>query len=209
MNRLLKEYLVVQLVVVVLFVVILIPQMLYEPAASNVTINTSNPPLMTPPTRFAFEYTPFATTYKIVPVADYVISGVVLDKKRYMMHQRAGLLGQMDVGLAWGRISSPESREGMRFNNKGGRVLISKFDSVYQYTLADGYYSNNHLIPANENVSRGFDRLKKESLVRLEGYLVNAYSDRMKWETSTVIGGDGNCEIIYVKRLFIDGYVYE
>ncbi len=85
------------------------------------------------------------------------------------------------------------------------------------------HLTNNHIIPANENVRRAFDIIKKDNMIYIEGFLVNwrgfgEYSGAI-FETALYknqvsherFGGSMTflCRQIYLTKVIYNGFVYE
>jgi nitrogenase subunit NifH len=75
--------------------------------------------------------------------------------------------------------------------------------------------SNNHVIPANENIYQAIKTIREKDRVVLKGLLVNlkgTYKGQtVTWNTSlsrTDIGND-SCELFYVSEVRIETKVYE
>ena len=82
------------------------------------------------------------------------------------------------------------------------------------------YYNNYHIIPATKNIRRATETLIQGDVVQVEGILMNVKFPTYEMKTGTshgmihqdqFAGGlyTGMCFITYVKRLLVNGYVYE
>jgi len=163
------------------------------------------------------------TNYLITPLAGYDIKARVLAKTRYFANDMAGDVVPYDFGLGWRSMSDLTivapyftfAHEGMA---GGTRLLRSdwKYGRSGRATLPPSslgdiqvQYSNNHLIPANEDVFHKLGHIQTGDLVHLKGYLVRVERpDRPGWsmtsstdrtDTTTHWGGNNNnCEIMFV-----------
>jgi len=151
----------------------------------------------------------------ITPVAEYKIFGVVVGKATYSSDW-AGEISPVDLAIAWGNLAEPASNRYITYT-QGYRWYFyqcksgSPFDNYYVLS----HSSNNHIIPANENIRRAVKTVKKKHKVVLEGFLVNlkgTYKEQpVTWNTSLsrTDAGNGSCELFYVSKVRIDTKVYE
>lgn len=151
----------------------------------------------------------------ITPVVEYKIAAIVVSKKSYRDGWHAEI-APVDLALAWGKLAEPG-------NDK--YISYSQSDRWYFYEYEEGspfndsyvitHSANNHIIPADENIYKAVNTIKKKERVSLEGYLVNVagrYKVGNFWWNSSLTrkdSGDGSCEVFYVKKIKIDTKVYE
>ncbi len=142
--------------------------------------------------------------YGIIPKEEYIASVKVMNRKYYDDDNK---ISPVDLMFAWGEVADPTKCEGF-ITTMGNRF------ANYRYTGCDfsnryitTHASNNHIIPASENISIGIDEIVPGDIVRVEGYLVNVQdlvnTQRNIWKTSTTRtdSGLGACEILYLKRI--------
>jgi hypothetical protein len=155
------------------------------------------------------------TNFAIHPQAGYRVGAIVRGKKRYR-RDLTSPISPYDLILTWG-VMAEESFNRQVSYSQGGRRFFFRPKRDASVTI-DWIYlnsSNNHIIPANDNIRKALSRIRKNERVLLEGYLVNVYANKkgrtISWRTSTTREdkGDGSCEIIYVKRLKNGYSVYE
>lgn len=150
-------------------------------------------------------------TADITYVAEYVLSGRVVDVQLYGGSSVADKLSPKDIGVAWGFLASDESKEKVKWSSTGNRFLYWNIPDGSWYQMNGGkkaitsHHSNNHLIPSNDEVAKLVKKIKEDDYVQVTGYLIKLYwtNDEGKyyrWNTSTsrTDTGDGACEIIYV-----------
>lgn len=150
----------------------------------------------------------------ITYVAEYSLSGRVVDVENYYGSYVRDKLSPKDIGVAWGFFATDESQDKVRWTSHGNRYLswyISDgewYRSVGGESAITAHHSNNHLIPANDDVEKLVKKIKKDDYVQVDGYLVNVYWKKndgsyFRWNTSTTRNDDGNgaCEIIYVTNV--------
>ncbi|MGZ3615247.1 MAG: hypothetical protein ACXU9X_15280 [Thermodesulfobacteriota bacterium] len=151
----------------------------------------------------------------ITPVAEYKISGVVVGKGTYSSDW-AGEISPVDLVIAWGKLAEPGSNRYITYT-QGYRWYFyqCKAQSPFDYSYVTSHSSNNHIIPANENIRRAVKAVRRKDKVVLEGFLVNlkgTYKERpVIWNTSLsrTDTGSGSCELFYVSKVRIDTKVYE
>ena len=145
------------------------------------------------------------------PRASIVMQGRVLHTRHYDLDWRS-VCSPLDIALGWGPVADPGVDEWINWRQSR---------RWYFYTIQPGapvsvqdvarHSSNVHIIPANNNLSRALLKLEVGDLVFLEGELVDAEVDLlgMSFVTRTSLtrtdSGGGACEILYVRRLVVDG----
>ena len=150
--------------------------------------------------------------YNIEDLMDYTVEGEVMGVRFYKEDKAP--FGLVDVALAWGDILKPEIKENLE-------VTMEYRYCSYYYTCENSeisfYYlrthmSNNHLIPASEDIFNKIIKIKKGDYIKISGTLVyikgekreNNKIERMEWGPSSTTledEGDKACEIILVKSL--------
>ncbi len=153
-------------------------------------------------------------TVIFTPLAHYRIAALLVSKHKYTGNFM-NRLSPCDFALAWGEI--PNQLEYIKFKQM---IRYCKYN-IEDPTKVDPNYlachmSNNHLIPANNNIRHAIRLAKKGMKVELEGYLVGL--EVMKkgkpysaWRSSVIRtdSGGGACELIYLTKLRIEDKVYE
>jgi hypothetical protein len=150
-----------------------------------------------------------------VPKARYTLGGIVVGVERYRMGL-AGELAPYDAAMVWGKLA-----EGDRYR----KISWSQDDRWYWWRPEAGNdlgndvilrnSSNNHLIPANENLRKAIGLLKRGDRAELRGYLVEVDGKKgsgwYRWVSSLSRedSGSGSCEVIYLTGLKTGGKVYE
>jgi len=153
--------------------------------------------------------------FTITPVAGYKISGVVVGKGTYSSDWD-GEISPVDLAIAWGKLAEPGSHRYITYT-QGYRWYFyqCKPESPVDHSYVISHSSNNHIIPANENIRKAVKTVKKKDKVILEGFLVNLkgiYKERpVTWNTSLsrTDAGNGSCELFYVSKVRIETKVYE
>ncbi|MBI5195684.1 MAG: hypothetical protein HZA10_05140 [Nitrospirae bacterium] len=153
--------------------------------------------------------------FQLKPLAEYSISAVVIGKKSYSSGWQ-GRLAPVDIALAWGKLMAPGLSEHISFS-QSGRWYYYEYDKDFSlnepYIIA--HSSNNHIIPANENILLSVKSFRKGDKVTLAGILVSVRGkdkgEDVWWNSSLRRNdtGDGSCEVFYVTKVTRAGYVYE
>lgn len=142
--------------------------------------------------------------WRIKPLALYRIEARVLSKANYEDASNGELL-PYDLAVGWGRMSDSAVI---------GKLSISQDFRFYFWRYWGeppipakeiiAHSCNMHLIPANDRVRRQISLLRKGSIVRLSGYLVEAASPQGVKLTSSLTredSGAGACEIMLVQSM--------
>jgi hypothetical protein len=153
--------------------------------------------------------------FTMVPLAQYKISGLVVNTETYSSDWD-GEISPMDLAIVWGKLADPEN---------GRYVTYSQGSRWYHYQWKEGspvdnsyilsHSSNNHIIPANENICRAIRTIRRKDRVVLKGFLVNlkgtSKGQTVAWNTSLsrTDTGNGSCELFYVSHVRIETKVYE
>jgi len=153
--------------------------------------------------------------FTITLVAEYVLSGVVVCKQRYRGGWAAEI-SPVDLTVCWGKITEDYVRKHISFSHRGrwyyyrysGECPVSN-KYIIEHT------SNNHIVPATENIRLAVNTIKKNTPVLLHGYLVDIIgkykSDPYWWYTSRVRTDTGahSCEVYYVTSVQIGKDIYQ
>lgn len=153
-----------------------------------------------------------SNTYYLTPKARYNATVMVAHTKRYFIGPVASI-APIDMFFLWGSIPTEDYRSYMKVSQKmrRGGVKLSK-NSPYDYRYVYMQGSNNHIIPANDELKKILLKVQKHDIVSMEGYLVNVENSRMyPWSSSMTRSDEGNgaCEIFYVNKVIIDDIVYQ
>lgn len=147
----------------------------------------------------------------IKPQATYKISARVVAKTPILGDSISELV-HYDVGLVWGDLMNDRIYRKMRIHQYQRwltfQIPTSDKELYSNINYVQTHISNNHLIPANENIAKGIKKLKKYDKVYIEGYLVYCdisykKSQFFAYNSSLSRTDTGNhaCEIFYVTKL--------
>ena len=148
--------------------------------------------------------------FVLTPRASYDISALVLSTERYRFGA-AGAILPWDFAVGWGEAVTQDVF---------GRISVSQFSRFYSWSTRDPSLdvravtrssANVHLIAASRRIERGFARVRRGDVVRLEGDLVDIEGpDGFTWKTSLSRDdtGPGACETLYVRWLTVGSRRY-
>lgn len=167
-----------------------------------------------------FDVSKGTLTYNIIPLYGYAITGLVVadyDSENWFDYiHKYDRLNTKDLCIIWNNNLKNDAFKKINYSH-------GEFTCYYRYSGADSalvqkYFSpdelsNNHLLPANDEI---YKKIKESSVgdqVKIEGYLAN-YSyipeekgDNNRWTRNTSVTrtdtGNGACEIIYVTNFEI------
>jgi hypothetical protein len=151
-------------------------------------------------------------TYTLTRLAEY--KATVIIPSKMFQYDHASAISPIDLVFTWGDLASPEYGGYVTCKSYSRHYICKLKPNLYISALyAETHSSNNHIIPANDNVYEGIKSIGTNQVAYLEGYLVNVESDIFSkpWETSLnrVDTGFDSCEIFYVERAVVEGRTYE
>ena len=153
------------------------------------------------------------TTVNISFVADYSIFGRVVDTVNYWPLSINDSLSPKDVALAWGSLADDNVLDCFYWASTNNRFThyLTKDNRWRNYFSSlnevDVLYSNNHLIPADDNIKSKISAIKNGDYIKMDGYLVNVFYNTKNmhytWNSSVTRTdtGDGACEVFYVTNI--------
>ena len=135
----------------------------------------------------------------------------------------------IDLGIVWGELASKpkELHKHWKFKSTKtlgqARQLQWRAKPPYNNTYWDLNYvsshvSHTHIIPANANVMGALLKVKKNDIVKIDGYLVDIYNGKgntlgksslSRTDTDATSRGYGACEEMYAKQVQIGNKVYK
>ena len=139
--------------------------------------------------------------YLIQPLATFEAEARVLSRKRYYIDREADL-APFDLALGWGQMSDEQILSSFKIS-QSSRWYWWRADPLplaKQEVIRSS--ANMHMIPADDHVWRQIKRVRKGSLIRLKGYLIEARGDDgWTWRSSLSREDSGNkaCEVVYVQ----------
>lgn len=141
-------------------------------------------------------------TNVIRPLARYKIQARVLSKKRYWMGDFSDIC-PLDLALGWGEMSDTGILEHISISQSGRWYEFSYGGSCpISHSAILTQSANVHCLPADATARRDLGRLKVNSFVELQGFLVEVQTPGapQPWRSSLVRDdeGAGACEVFWV-----------
>lgn len=127
-------------------------------------------------------------------------------------------LSKYDLGVVWGKLADEHYDKYIEYSQINRFLTWTyKLDIGLSNSYISTHISNNHIIPANDNVLRGIGSLQKDDICYIEGKLVdydikdkdNKIVANMKTSLVRNDSGDGACETIYVEKIVLGNVVYQ
>jgi hypothetical protein len=169
-----------------------------EPLAFSPTVSIDRPPLQRD---FDAQRPAFSVNrFDLTPVAEFELEARVLGRRDYRFGAEAAL-SPIDLALGWGPMAQDHVLEDIRIRQRNRFYYWSTREFPIPRNEIVANSSNMHLIPASDVVMRELKRARRDSVVRLRGYLVNVdRDDGWRWRTSLRRddSGAGACEIVLV-----------
>lgn len=152
------------------------------------------------------------TVYVIDEMMDYTVEGEVMGIRFYK--EEKAPFGLVDLALVWGDLLKPEVKKDLNVwmeYRYCSYQYISKNSNISLYYLRT-HISNNHLIPASQEIFDDILTIQEGDHLRISGALVHITGERqmenkierIEWgPSSTTLEDEGEraCEIILVKSL--------
>jgi len=165
--------------------------------------------------------------------AEYSLAGVVVAKNtnfwfRDIMRNDFDDICWVDLGIAWGDLSKDpktlhrvwdiKSRKTLGQSRRLTWYTSDLRKSPWSLEYVSTHMSHTHMIPATANVMKALKSIRKGDVVKLDGYLVDIYTDKTKLVARTSMSrydedftsrGSGACEDMYVKQVQIGNKIYK
>ncbi len=181
------------------------------PARARLALPVATEPLQSAPSSSTpFDVKMGGVDYRVKPVADYDISGLVVSRHHTdawwdWIHAASNdHLNVVDLCVVWGANAADGAYEKMKFSSGQFVCYFSTRDSSAwqpQYIRA---LSNNHLLTDRPGIARKLRNVKIGDQIRLTGQLVEyTHNHRFSFQRGTSITrddeGNGACETIFVE----------
>ncbi len=145
--------------------------------------------------------------YLLTRKAAFEIRARVLSTEEYFMGREADL-SPIDLALGWGPMSNQAVLDQLKIS-QSGRWFRWRYEGSppVPEPLIISSSSNMHMIPSSKSIERRLKQLRRGSIIRLEGYLVDVDHDSgWRWRSSMSRNdtGDGACELVYVELLEVE-----
>jgi hypothetical protein len=141
-----------------------------------------------------------AKEHTFYPLASYSIEAKVLGKVRYRKDREAEL-SPYDLALGWQELSDQAVVDKISFSQRARWYYYKNSDSSISQDTIKLKSSNNHIIPANDEVLDVIHKIRTGDIVELSGYLVIVRDGKdWKWRSSLSRSDseDNSCEVFWV-----------
>jgi len=138
--------------------------------------------------------------YELTPQADFIVEARVLSREKYFMDASAEL-SPLDLALGWRSMSDTSVINKLDIEQKVRFYTWRMERSPISLQEVIQNSSNMHMIPATDKVEKQLGEIRKGSLVRISGKLVNIRNNQgFTWNSSMkrTDTGAGACEVVYV-----------
>lgn len=171
--------------------------------------------------------------YALSPQAKYTLSGLVVTKNtnfwfRDVMRNQFDDICLMDLGIVWGDLANDKKKLYKHWKFKSHKTLGQSrrlewrtkppHNTPWTLSYVSSHISHTHIIPANRNVMAGLLKIKRNDIVKLDGYLVDIYTDKSelvartslsRTDTDPTSRGSGACEDMYITQVQINNKIYK
>ena len=110
----------------------------------------------------------------------YILAGRVVDVQPYLPTKVQNKLSPIDIGVTWGFLARDEYHDTIKWSSAGTRFLNFRTQNpelTRNMNRVSQHLSNNHLIPATDEIEKQIKSIKEGDFIKIEGYLVNVYHD--------------------------------
>jgi hypothetical protein len=153
--------------------------------------------------------------FVITPLAHYVLRGIVVSRESYRAGWNASL-SPCDIAVVWGELAADDAWRRLEWS-QSGRWYFWRWHGDRPFSNAEVVRnsSNTHLVPASPDLASAARSLTPGEIAELAGELVSITGRRgqesVRWKSSLsrTDTGDGSCEVLYLRRLRVNGNVYE
>ncbi len=181
------------------------------PGPKEIVKDLYEAPIQTPTEKAPFSQTYDDKEYTIEPLFEYDFHGLIvtsLDLKRkwFNIYYDSDPYNIKDICVIWGTNLLQDYYQKVSYKS-------DMWTCRYRFCNKDILYfnhnelSNNHLLPATEEVAEKLNKVRTGDQVHLTGYLVKySIADRGGERTSSTTRfdkGKGACEVVYVEELKI------
>ena len=176
---------------------------------------SSNPALQFEPRQVETKRAPFRVVregnrYDIQPVYDYEITGLIVtdhDSSSFLDLSHAmwkDFLNTKDICVVWGTNVTTGQLKELNFTSGDWTCWVQADSGAVWQSFNPLQLSNNHVLPANEEIDRALRKASVGDEIRIRGHLVNYNINGSEYRNSSTRRddtGNGACEILYVNEI--------
>lgn len=165
-------------------------------------------PIQTPTASPPFIAKRGGENYEIEPVAEYEITGLVVQLHDSMSWQDSthlqakDFINTRDLCVVWGDNLKNDIYRRVRFSHGDWTCYYQAFDAETFRLFKGNQLSNNHVLPATDSIAANMEKIEIGDQITLKGMLVNyqraQHPPPRKTSTTRDDTGNGACEIIWV-----------
>lgn len=153
-------------------------------------------------------------SFKIIPLADYSITAKVVSVKSYSRKWESSL-SPVDLALVWEDLVDENMEDHIKYKQRGRWYYYRyKAGCPVDNNYIISHSSNNHIIPASDNLKLALKQIRAGDIVKIKGALVRIEGSVSRgnvfWNSSVRRDdtGGGSCEIIYAETIRINNNLY-
>lgn len=192
---------------IIIFILVIIHFNTNKPYEEVITLRNPSQPIQTPSSDAIS--LPFMGTYVTIEyLYEYDLYGRVVNTFNYVGYNMENQISPKDITVSWGSLANEENNSQLDFYVPKPR-FVSWRSSNQTWTKSMGnminnQFSNNHLVPANNEIKKLINLIKEDDYIHIKGYLVHIkYTERnlyYSWKSSIsrYDNGPGACETILV-----------
>jgi len=144
--------------------------------------------------------------HKLSLHSHFSIQALVLSKKNYSMDKESKI-SPVDLALGWGPMSNPAPLDLIKITQSNRFYYFRYYNTPpIAHRQIELNSANMHIIPANDDIHKALNKVKKGNVIQMQGYLVDATTaNGWNWKSSRTRAdtGKGACELFYVESLKI------
>lgn len=145
----------------------------------------------------------------------YEITALLKSSEKYYFGWESEF-SPVDFCLVWGKLAEKDIDKTIKYE-QSGRWYFYRYDGDCPVSseYISLHSSNNHIIPATENLKKILTSRLTNKIIYLKGYLVNIDGNKNGskywWRSSQSRedSGEGACEIFYVTRVEVNNRIYK
>ncbi|HPN31316.1 MAG TPA: hypothetical protein PKY81_10190 [bacterium] len=145
----------------------------------------------------------------------YEITALLKSSEKYYLGWESEF-SPVDFCLVWGKLSEKYIDKTIKYE-QSSRWYFYRYDGDCQASseYISSHSSNNHIIPATENLKNLLTSRLTNKIIYLKGYLVNIDGNKngaKYWWRSSLSredSGEGACEVFYVTRAEVNNRIYK
>ncbi len=147
--------------------------------------------------------------HKITPLERFSISARVLSVKTYS-RDRAAQLSNIDLALGWGPMAENKVLDEINISQRGRWYYWRTSSLPIPKREIEIHSANMHMIASTDLLVEQLSSVKKDDLIKIEGYLISARGeDGWRWDSSLTREdtGNGACEVVWLTSVTPASYV--